>query len=39
MPGALEGGFIYVQFTALSGVSSFVSIKNNFDAPDITCSV
>ena len=37
MPNAEEGGFMYVEFTALTNVSSFVSIKKSIDHPDVTC--
>ena len=39
MPGALNGGFIYVEFTILSGVRAFVSIKRSIDDKDVMCAV
>ena len=39
MPNAEAGGFVYVEFTALTNVSSFVSIKKSIDHPDVTCEV
>lgn len=39
MPGASDGGYIYVYFNVLNGVSPFVSIKKSIDSPDITCAI
>lgn len=39
MPNVDLGGFIYVEFFALTDVSTFISIKKTIDAEDVVCNV
>lgn len=40
MPNVTKGDFVYVVFTSMSSVETFVSLKTSVeDKDDVTCSV